>query len=75
MEYTVVFDLSPGASGAYYVAGEVVWHQNRVCVVTGTTRLDGQRFRASLRPLARPTPQERRQAEDWRRRFPGAGRR
>lgn len=73
MELQVVFDLSPGAPGAYYVSGEVVWHRNHVCVVTGTVRLDARRFRASLRPVPRPTPEQRRQAEDWRRRFPGAG--
>jgi hypothetical protein len=73
MEYHVVFDLSPGAAGAYYVSGEVVWHRNKVCVVTGTVRLDGRRFRASIRPVPQPTPEQRRQAEDWRRRFPWAG--
>jgi hypothetical protein len=77
MEYSVVFDMSPGASGAYYVAGDVVWHAGRVCVVSNTVRLGGQRFRAGLRVVPRPTPQQRRQAEDWRRRFgsPGLDRR
>ncbi|MGA8995488.1 MAG: hypothetical protein WB441_14395 [Nocardioidaceae bacterium] len=73
MEYAVVFDLSPGATGAYYVIGEVVWHQSRVCQVVGTVRLGGQRFRATLRPLPRPTPDQRKEAERWRRRFPAAG--
>jgi hypothetical protein len=71
MEYAVVFDMSPGATGAYYVAGDVVWHEGRVCVVSTTVRLGGQRFRAALRVVPRPTPQQRRQAEDWRRRFGG----
>ena len=29
-DYTVVFDLSPTAKGAYYVAGDVVWYDARV---------------------------------------------
>jgi len=71
MEHTVVFDMSPGGSGAYYVTGDVVWHEGRVCLVSTTSRLDGQRFRARLQVVARPTPEQRRRAEDWRGRFGG----
>jgi hypothetical protein len=68
-ELVVVFDLSPSAQGAYYVTGDVVWHQDHVCVVQSTVRLDGTRFRAYLRVATHPTPEQRRAAEEWRRRF------
>ena len=67
-EHTVFFDLGPTASGAYYVNGEYVMYHGLVCVVAGTARLSGTRFRASLRPVPHPTPQQRRQAQDWQRR-------
>ncbi len=71
-DYTVVFDLSPTAKGAYYVAGDVVWFDARVCVVQGTVRLDGTRFRASLRVVPHPTLDQRRAAEAWQRQmYPG----
>jgi hypothetical protein len=66
---TVVFDLSPTAKGAYYVAGDVVLLDGRVCVVQGTVRLDGTRFRAALRVVPHPTPEQRRAAEAWHRRM------
>lgn len=65
----VVFDLAPGSTGAYYVTGEHVWNDARVCLVTATSRISGTRFRASLRVVAHPTPAQRREAEDWRRRM------
>jgi len=68
-EFVVVFDLSPSATGAYYVSGEVVWHDSRVCRVQSTARINGTRFRAVLRVVPRPTPAERATAEEWRRRF------
>lgn len=64
-EHTVVFDLSPTASGPYYVAGEVVRHDTRVCLVQQVVRLDPTRFRASLRVVAHPTPEQRRAADEW----------
>ena len=66
-DYTVVFDLSPTAKGAYYVAGEVVWFDARVCMVQGTVRLDGTRFRATLRVVPHPSLDQRRAAEAWQR--------
>ena len=66
-EHTVFFDLAPNATGAYYVNGEYVLFQGRVCVVAGTTRLGGTRFRAALRVIPSPTPDQRRAAEEWRR--------
>jgi hypothetical protein len=68
-EFVAVFDLAPTATGAYYVTGDVVWHDARVCLVTSTVRLDGTRFRAHLRVVPRPTPEQRRAAEEWKRRF------
>jgi len=64
-EHTVVFDLSPTASGAYYVTGDVVRHDARVCVVQQVVRLDSTRFRATLRVLPRPTPEQRQAADAW----------
>jgi len=49
------------------VNGEYVLFQGRVCVVAGTTRLGGTRFRAALRVVPSPTPAQRRAAEEWRR--------
>jgi hypothetical protein len=71
-EHTVIFDLAPTATGAYYVMGGYVMHQGRVCYVVGTTRLGGTRFRASLRVVPSPTPAQRRAAEEWRRSNPPA---
>ena len=68
-EHVVVFDLAPTAKGAYYVTGDVVWHDGRACVVQSTVRLDGTRFRAYLRLISHPTPEQRRTAEEWRRQF------
>ncbi len=70
-EFTVVFDLSPGSRGAYYVTGDVVRHQGKVCVVANTVRLDGKRFRATLRVVLHPTPQQRRSADEWQRTMGG----
>ncbi len=66
-EYTVVFDLAPTAKGAYYVAGDYVRHDARVCVVQSVTRIAGTRFRATLRVLPRSTPEQRRAADEWQR--------
>jgi hypothetical protein len=68
-DVVAVFDLGPGSTGAYYVTGEYVWHDGQVCLVTATTRIAGTRFRASLRVVAHPTPQQRRAAQDWRARM------
>ena len=69
---TVVFDLSPRSSGAYYVAGQYVMHKRQVCVVATTVRLDGTRYRAVLHPELRPTLAQRREAEEWLRDNPSA---
>ncbi len=66
-DQTVVFDLSPTSSGGYYVAGEHVRHEGRVCVVQGVTRIAGTRFRATLHPVAHPTPAQRAAADEWQR--------
>jgi len=67
-QYSVVFDLSPTSSGAYYVSGEYVRHEGRTCVVQAVVRLQGTRFRAELQPVPSPTPQQRSAADDWQRR-------
>ena len=71
-DVTVIFDMSPRATGAYYVAGRYVMHRREVCVVANTVRLDGTRYRAVLRPVPRPTMAQRREAEQWLRDNPFA---
>jgi hypothetical protein len=65
-EYVVTFDLAPTARGAYYVSGEYVWHEGKVCQVQGTERIAGTRFRARLRVVRPPTADQRRQANEWK---------
>ncbi len=71
--HVVVFDLSPTATGAYYVAGELVWHASRVCQVQSTSKIAGTRFRATLHVVPHPTVEQRRAALEWRSRFGSLG--